>query len=45
MGGKEVRELGVWNYDFRLLTKDKSSVLVKGGYLKVMKRFWQIEFF
>ena len=33
-------------YDFRLLNKDKTKTLVeKGSYKKVMKRFRQIEFF
>ena len=33
-------------YDFRLLSEDKTKVLVKkGNYEKVMKRFRQIEFF
>ena len=36
----------VSDYDFRLLNKNKSKVLVeKGTYEKVMKRFRQIEFF
>ncbi|MCK5600871.1 hypothetical protein KAR91_03320 [Candidatus Pacearchaeota archaeon] len=44
--GKDKLELGVSKYDFRLLTADKSKVLVeKGSYAKVMKRFRQIEFF
>ena len=33
-------------YDFRLLNKDKTKILVeKGSYEKVLKRFRQIEFF
>ena len=33
-------------YDFRLLSEDKTKVLVeKGSYEKVIKRFRQIEFF
>ena len=33
-------------YDFRLLGKNKTNILVeKGSYKKVMKRFRQIEFF
>ena len=33
-------------YDFRLLSEDKSKVLVKKApYAKVIKRFRQIEFF
>ena len=33
-------------YDFRLLNKNKSKILIKKGtYEKVMKRFRQIEFF
>jgi len=31
--------------NFRLLTEDKSKVLVEGNYTKVLKRFRQIEFF
>jgi len=44
--GKDKIEGDVKNYDFRLLDKDRSKVLVdKGPYEKVMKRFRQIEFF
>jgi len=44
--GKDKIEDDVKNYDFRLLDKDKSKVLVeKNSYEKVMKRFRQIEFF
>jgi len=43
--GKDKLELGVSKYDFRFLTKDRSKVLVEGGYAKVLKRFRQIEFF
>jgi hypothetical protein len=44
--GKDKIE-GSWDsYDFRLLNKDKTKTLVeKGSYEKVMKRFRQIEFF
>ena len=44
--GKNKLKYPVSKYDFRLLSKDKSKVLVKkGSYSKVMKRFRQIEFF
>jgi len=44
--GKGKVDGDVHDYDFRLLNKDKSKVLVeKGGYDAVMKRFRQIEFF
>jgi hypothetical protein len=44
--GKNKLEKPVSNYDFRLLSEDKSKVLVrKGSYEKVMRRFRQIEFF
>ena len=44
--GKDKIEGSPNKYDFRLLSKDKSKVLVKkGSYEKVLKRFRQIEFF
>ena len=44
--GKDKLGGSVSSYDFRLLNKDKTKVLVdKGSYAKVMKRFRQIEFF
>ena len=44
--GKDKVEGDVHDYDFRLLDKDKSKVLVENDtYEKVMKRFRQIEFF
>lgn len=44
--GKSKIEGSVNSYDFRLLSEDKSKVLVeKGNYETVMKRFRQIEFF
>jgi hypothetical protein len=44
--GKSKIKLPVNKYDFRLLSSDKSKVLVdKASYAKVMKRFRQIEFF
>lgn len=44
--GKSKLKLSVSKYDFRLLSSDKSKVLVeKGSYAKVLKRFRQIEFF
>lgn len=43
--GKDRLKKGVSNYDFRLLSKDKKKLLVKGNYTKVMKRHRQIEFF
>jgi len=44
--GKNKIKDSVTKYDFRLLSEDKSKVLVKKGtYEKVMKRFRQIEFF
>jgi len=44
--GKKKLKLSVAKYDFRLLSSDKSKVLVdKASYAKVMKRFRQIEFF
>jgi len=44
--GKDKLERAVSNYEFRLLNKNKTKVLVdKGSYTKVMKRFRQIEFF
>ena len=44
--GKDKIEGTPNKYDFRLLNKDKTKVLVeKGSYEKVMKRFRQIEFF
>jgi hypothetical protein len=44
--GKDKLEKAPSNYDFRLLSEDKSKVLAKkGSYEKIMKRFRQIEFF
>ncbi len=44
--GKDKLKESVSKYDFRLLNKDKTKVLVdKGSYAKVLKRFRQIEFF
>jgi len=44
--GKDKLELGVSNYEFRLLNQDKTKVLVKPtNYTKCLKRFRQIEFF
>ena len=44
--GKNKIKLPVSKYDFRLLSSDKSKVLVdKASYAKVMKRFRAIEFF
>ena len=44
--GKDKVKGDINDYDFRLLSKDKSKVLVeKNSYEKVMKRFRQIEFF
>ncbi len=44
--GKSKLKLPVSKYDFRLLSSDKSKILVdKTSYTKVMKRFRQIEFF
>lgn len=44
--GKDKLKEGVSKYEFRLLNKNKTKVLVeKGPYSKVLKRFRQIEFF
>ena len=44
--GKDKMKYPVSKCDFRLLSEDKSKVLVeKGSYARVMKRFRQIEFF
>ena len=44
--GKIKLKFSVSKYDFRLLNKNKTKILVeKGSYEKVMKRFRQIEFF
>lgn len=44
--GKNKIKGSVSQYDFRLLSEDKSKVLVpSGSYAKVMKRFRAIEFF
>lgn len=44
--GKDKIKGGVGDYDFRLLSSDKKKILVdKGSYVKIMKRFRQIEFF
>lgn len=44
--GKDKIKGSVRNYDFRLLNENKTKTLVeKGSYGKIMKRFRQIEFF
>ena len=44
--GKDKIKVSVTKCDFRLLSENKSKILVdKGSYTKVMKRFRQIEFF
>jgi len=44
--GKDKMKVPVSKCDFRLLSEDKSKVLVeKASYARVMKRFRQIEFF
>jgi len=44
--GKDKIKGSVNKYDFRLLSENKSKVLVpSGSYAKVLKRFRQIEFF
>ncbi len=44
--GKDKLKLSVSKYDFRLLNEAKTKTLVpKGSYEKVMKRFRAIEFF
>lgn len=44
--GKGKLKSSVSKYDFRLLSEDKSKILVPpGNYKKVLKRFRQIEFF
>ena len=44
--GKDKIDGSVRRYKFRLLSEDKSKVLVEeGSYEEVMKRFRQIEFF
>ncbi len=44
--GKDKIKGSVSQYDFRLLSEDKSKILVpSGSYAKVLKRFRQIEFF
>ena len=43
--GKDKLEFGVSEYNFRLLSSDKTKLLSMGSYTKVMKRFRQIEFF
>ena len=44
--GKDKLKKSTSQYDFRLLNKDKSKTLVeKGNFETVMKRFRQIEFF
>lgn len=44
--GKDKLKEGVSKYEFRLLNKAMTKVLVKpGAYSKVLKRFRQIEFF
>ena len=44
--GKDKIKQSTSYYEFRLLNKSKTKVIVdKGSYAKVMKRFRQIEFF
>jgi len=44
--GKSKLKSSVKKYDFRLLNKNKTKILVKkASYEKVMRRFRQIEFF
>ena len=44
--GKSNLKFPVSKYDFRLLNEAKTKILVdKASYVKVMKRFRQIEFF
>lgn len=44
--GKDKLEKSASNYEFRLLNKDKTKILVKPtNYAKCLKRFRQIEFF
>jgi len=44
--GKSKLKFSVNKYDFRLLSHDRSKILVeKASYEKVMERFRQIEFF
>ena len=44
--GKDKIKSAVLNYDFRLMNKDKTKVLVeKSSHEKVLKRMRQIEFF
>ena len=44
--GKNKIEGDVKDYDFRLLSEDRSKILAdKGNYDEIMKRFRQIEFF
>lgn len=44
--GKDKLKYPLSTCDFRLLSEDKTKVLVpKGSYTRIMKRFRQIEFF
>ena len=44
--GKDKMKVSVSKCDFRLLNEAKTKILVdKGSYVKVLKRFRQIEFF
>ena len=43
--GKDKVKGSMSSYDFRLLSENKTKVLAKGNYSKVLKRFRQIEFF
>ena len=43
--GKDKLKIPIFKCNFRLLSEDKSKILVEGNYQKVMKRFRQIEFF
>ena len=44
--GKDKIKGSVKDYDFRLLSEDKTKVLVKPtNYVRCLKRFRQIEFF
>lgn len=44
--GKDKLKEGVSKYEFRLLSKDKTKILVKPtNYSRCLKRFRQIEFF
>ena len=43
--GKNKLKVPVTKCNFRLLSEDKTKILVQGNYPKVLKRFRQIEFF